>query len=47
MFGERVTTEISQQEKHDTFVKNKKSGRPIVSRENYLLKSEVIKRLKQ
>ena len=59
MLGERVTTEISQQEKPDTFVKNKKVaerggdiagnarkqteqelGRPIVSKENYLPKSE-------
>lgn len=58
MLGERVTTEISQQEKPDTFVKNKKVaerggsvagnarkqtekelGRAIVSRENYLPKS--------
>lgn len=65
MLGERVTTEISQQEKPDTFVKNKKVaerggsiagnarkqtekelGRPIVSKENYLPKSEDKKRLK-
>lgn len=65
MLGERVTTEISQQEKPDTFVKNKKVaerggdiagnarkqtekelGRPIVSKENYLLKSGDKKRLK-
>ncbi len=58
MLGERVTTEISQQEKPDTFVKNKKVaerggsvagnarkqtekelGRPIVSQENYLPKT--------
>ena len=65
MLGERVTTEISQQEKPNTFVKNKKVaerggsvagnarkqtekelGRPIVSRENYLPKSNDKKRLK-
>ena len=65
MLGERVTTEISQQEKSDTFVKNKmvaergggvagsarkqtekELGRPIVSKENYLPKSEDKKRLK-
>ena len=65
MLGERVTTEISQQEKPDTFVKNKnvavrggsvagnarkqtekELGRPIVSKENYLPKSEGKKRLK-
>ena len=65
MLGERVTTEISQQEKPDTFVENKKVaerggsvagnarkqtekelGRPIVSKENYLQKSEDKKRLK-
>ena len=65
MLGERVTTEISQQEKPDTFVKNKmvaerggsvagkarkqtekELGRPIVSKENYLQKSEDKKRLK-
>ncbi len=65
MLGERVTTEISQQEKPDTFIKNKKVaerggsvagnarkqtekelGRPIVSKENYLSKSEDKKRLK-
>jgi len=65
MLGERVATEISQQEKPDTFVKNKKVaerggnvagnarkqtekelGRPIVSKENYLPKSEDKKRLK-
>ena len=65
MLGERVTTEISQQEKPDTFVKNKKVakrsgsvagnarkqtekelGRPVVSKENYLTKSEDKKRLK-
>ena len=64
MLGERVTTEISQQEKPDTFIKNKKVaerggsvagnarkqtekelGRPIVSKENYLPKSEDKKRL--
>jgi len=66
MLGERVTTEISQQEKPDTFVKNKKVaerggnvagnarkqtekelGRQIVSKENYLPKSEDKKRLKE
>ena len=65
MLGERVTTEISQQERPDTFVENKKVaerggsvagnarkqsekelGRPIVSKENYLPKSEDKKRLK-
>ncbi len=65
MLGERVTTEISQQEKPDTFVKNKRVaerggnvagnarkqtekelGRPVVSKENYLLKSEDKKILK-
>ncbi len=65
MLGERVTTEISQQERPDTFVKNKRVaerggsvagnarkqtekelGRPIVSKENYLPKSEDKKRLK-
>jgi len=65
MLGERVTTEISQQEKPDTFVKNKKVaerggsvagnacrqtekelGRPVVSEENYLQKSEDKKKLK-
>lgn len=65
MLGERVTTEISQQENPDTFVKNKKVaerggsiagnarkqtekelGRPIVSKENYLLKPEDKKKLK-
>ncbi|MBU0978627.1 MAG: Bro-N domain-containing protein [Patescibacteria group bacterium] len=65
MLGERVTTEISQQEKPDTFVKTKKVakrggnvagnarkqtekelGRTIVSKENYLPKSEDKKRLK-
>lgn len=65
MLGERVTTEISQQEKPDTFVKNKKVaerggdiagnarkqtekelGRPIVSKGNYLQKSDDKKRLK-
>jgi hypothetical protein len=65
MLGERVTTEISQQEKPDTFVKNKKVAerggnvagnarkqteeeldRPVVSKENYLTKSEDKKRLK-
>ena len=65
MLGERVTTEISQQEKPDTFVKNKKVaerggdiagnarkqtekelGRSIVSKGNYLQKSDDKKRLK-
>ena len=65
MLSERVTTEISQQKKPDTFVKNKKVaerggsvsgnarkqtekelGRPIVSKKNYLPKSENKKRLK-
>ena len=65
MLGERVTTEISQQEKPDTFVKNKKVaerggniagnarkqteqelGRPVISVENYLQKSEDKKKLK-
>jgi len=64
MLGERVTTEISQQEKPDTFVKSKivaergggvagnarkqtekELGRPIVSKENYLPKSNDKKRL--
>jgi len=65
MLGERVTTEISQQEKPDTFVKNKKVverggdiagnalkqtekelGRSVVSKGNYLPKSDDKKRLK-
>jgi DNA-damage-inducible protein D len=65
MLGERVTTEISEQERPDTFVKNKKVakrggsvagnarkqtekelGRPVVSKESYLAKSENKKRLK-
>jgi len=65
MLGERVTTEISQQEKPDTFVKNKKVaerggnvagnarkqtekeiGRSVVSKDNYLQKPEIRKRLK-
>ncbi|MBU1706256.1 Bro-N domain-containing protein [Patescibacteria group bacterium] len=65
MLGERVTTEISQQERPDTFVKNKKVaerggyiagnarkqtekelGRSVVSKGNYLPKSEDKKRLK-
>ena len=65
MLGERVTTEISQQEKPDTFAENKnvagrggniagnarkqtekELGRPVVSKENYLQKSEDKKKLK-
>ncbi|MEK9158833.1 MAG: Bro-N domain-containing protein [Patescibacteria group bacterium] len=65
MLGEKVTTEISQQEKPDTFPKNKKVaerggsvagnarkqtekeiGRSVVSKENYLQKSENKKLLK-
>ena len=65
MLGERVTTEISQQEKPDTFAENKKVasrggniagnarkqtekelGRLVVSKENYLQKSEDKKKLK-
>ena len=65
MLGERVTTEISQQEKPGTFVENKnvaerggsvagnarkqtekELGRPIVSKDNYLPKSEDKKKLK-
>lgn len=64
MLGERVTTEISRQEKPDTFSKNanvayrggkvagnarreteKEIGRSVVSKNNYLKKSESQKRL--
>ena len=66
MLGERVTTEISQQEKPDTFAKNKKVaerggsvagnarkqtekeiGRSVVSKNNYLQRPEIRKRLER
>jgi len=64
MLGERMTTELSQEEKPESFTKSKEVakrggkvagnarkdaekelGRPVISKQNYLSKSEKKKRL--